>query len=171
MMELGEREREAIHSVFHRLETRWHEGFDSGAYHAWDPLPFWDFLAGVRAAEPHVQGKRFLDVGCGIGTKVAIMHELGWETSGIERNGPYVKAARELMHERPLSISHADAFDVDTFDADLVYMYRPMKSDEDEARLEAHVAAGLGPGTVLFLPVRDVGPLGLRAVTTEIGVK
>ncbi len=153
-MELGEREQEAIHSVFHRLETRWHEPAHDDARHTWDPLPFWLFLDGVRTAEPQVRGRRFLDVGCGIGTKLAIMHELGWEVAGIERHGPYVKDAQELMHERPNSITHADAFDVPVFDADLVYMYRPMKSDDDEDLLEQHVLARVAPGTVMFFPTR-----------------
>ncbi len=168
--ELGELEREAIHSLLHRLETRWHDSFDSGPYHAWNPLPFWDFLDGVRAAEPYAHGRRFLDVGCGIGTKLALMHELGWDVSGIDRHEPYVEAARELMHERPRSVTHGDAFDFEVFDADLVYMYRPMKSEDDTDALEQHVARRLPAGAVLFLPTRDVRPLGLRVITAEIGV-
>lgn len=48
----------------------------------------------------------------------------------------------------------ADIFDVDRFDADLVYMYRPARSDYLEERLEAHVLEHAEPGTVMFWPLR-----------------
>src|SRR6266576_6003049 len=100
------------------------------AHHDYEPLPLADFIAGVRAAEPHVNGRRFLDVGCGLGAKLGFMHYLNWNVVGIDINPKYCLHAQELY---PFAdITCADAFDVDHFDADLVYMYRPMVSEEDE---------------------------------------
>jgi len=147
-------EREALHSTFHRLEQRWNTTPipDQTVSHAWDALPFWFFLDGLRQAAELTEGRRFMDVGCGIGTKLAIAHHLGWQVSGIEKHEPYARAARDLIPEA--SVQVVDAFDCETFDADVVYMYRPMRSDHDQERLETHVLAHSRPGTVMFWPVR-----------------
>lgn len=119
----------------------------------WDPLPFWEFLEGLRDAVQLSRGSSFLDVGCGIGTKLALAHHLGFAVAGIERHAPYAAAARDLVPEA--TVICADAFDVDELPpSDLVYMYRPMINDCDEERLEEHIRALLAPGTVLWLPHR-----------------
>ncbi len=149
-------ELEAVHTFIFRLETRWlpEEQPDTTNHHAYDSLPFWLFLEGIRPAIELASGKRFLDIGCGIGSKLAIMKQLGFDVAGIERFGPYAETARTLM-DGQAEIVHANALDLDVFDADLVYMYRPMKSDEDEDRLEQHVRERVTAGTVLFFPTRS----------------
>lgn len=145
---------QAIHETFHRLEQRWNllpipevDGF-----HAYDPLPPAEFLPLVREAARLARGRRFLDLGCGIGRNLSIAYSLGWQVSGVDRHRPYVEAARELLPEA--EIVEADIFDLDRFDADVVYMYRPAVGDDLEDDLEAHVIGRLAPGTVLLLPVR-----------------
>lgn len=151
---MTELEREALHGAFHRLETRWHNPItEPSEFHGWDPLPFWMFLDGIRQCADLTDGRRFLDVGCGIGTKLAIMYHLGWQVAGLDRHQPFVEAARELVPEA--SVTHADALDADEFDADVVYMYRPAKSDALEEKLEAHVLEHVEVGTVLFFPTRS----------------
>ena len=138
----------------HRLEQRWNvlPIPDADVWHAYDPLPPALFLPGLRQAAELTQGRRFLDVGCGIGRNMALAWSLGWQVAGIERHGPYAEAARELLPEADVYCE--DAFDVDSFDADLVYMYRPARADAAEEWLEAHVLACLRPGTVCFFPTR-----------------
>ncbi len=121
-------------------------------FFAYDPLPVAIFLPGIRAASAMTAGRRFLDVGCGIGTKLALMAGLGWEVAGIDRHPPYIESALDLCPEAELTV--ADLRDTETFDADLVYMYRPGVSDETASALEAHVEARVRPGTVLFFPTR-----------------
>jgi SAM-dependent methyltransferase len=154
LVELAGEECEALHGLIHRLERRWNllPIPDRRFHHAYDPLPFWHFLAGVQAAARLVRGRRFLDVGCGIGSKLALMHHLGWTAAGIDRHRPYIDAAAELVPEA--SLAHGDAFDIPHFDTDLVYMYRPMISDEQEDALETHILAHVDPGTVMFWPLR-----------------
>ncbi len=165
-------EREAVHTVMHRLETRWlpDQPPDTTVYHAWHPLPYWLFLDGIRPAIEATEGKRFLDVGCGLGTKLAIMHQLGYEVHGIERHEPYVTAAKELLNEQAANITHADAFDIPNFDADIVYMYRPGKTDEIEETLERHVADHVAAGTVLYFPERANSPAcaGFEQITPDV---
>jgi hypothetical protein len=146
-------EREAVWALIHRLEQRWNRPIPaSPRWHAYDPLPFWEFLAGVAAASALTAGRRFLDLGCGIGSKLAIMHALGWRTRGVDHYRPYDDAARDLIPEAV--VAHLDIFKLDDLDADLVYMYRPAKPDTLQALLEAHVLRVAQPGTVMFWPLR-----------------
>ena len=125
---------------------------DTGPWHGYDPLPLRDFFAGVRTAAALTDGRRFLDVGCGIGTKLMLMDRLGWQTAGIERIEEYANHAREL--NPAARIVTADLIDVGEFTADLVFMYRPAKDDDLEEKVEAHVLAHTPPGSVMFWPFR-----------------
>jgi 2-polyprenyl-3-methyl-5-hydroxy-6-metoxy-1,4-benzoquinol methylase len=146
-------ELEAIHQTLHRLEQRWVLPIpDAHTWFAYHPLPIAMFLPGIRQASELTDGRRFLDIGCGIGTKLALMHTLGWEVAGIDRTEHYLDAARELIPEATLT--HADALALNSFNADLVYMYRPAVSDKLETELERHVLAHVKPGTVCFFPTR-----------------
>lgn len=149
-------ELEAVHQLTWRLER----GLlpptpDAHVHHAYEPLPLAEFLPGFREADRlswNGVNRRFLDIGCGTGTKLVIAHYMGWLTSGIDRHEPYLEIARELIPEADLILS--DAFDVEFFDANVVYMCRPMVSASDMDRLEAHVLDRVRPGTVCFFAQR-----------------
>ena len=150
---MDEDEREALLGLLTRLERRWVLPIPDGdVWHAYDPLPFWHFLDGIRQASAMTDCRVFLDLGCGIGSKLALMHHLGWAVHGVDHHRPYVQAARELVPEA--AVEHADIRDLDRLDADLVYMYRPARSDQLETELEQHVLERVAPGTVMFWPLR-----------------
>lgn len=149
---MNDREREAIHGIIHRLETRWHDLAPNDEWHAYDRLPFWHFLRGLREAEWLTGGRRFVDLGCGIGTNLAIAHHLGWDCTGVEFRPEYAEGARSLLPEA--RIETTDIRNLDSLPFDLVFMYRPAKADELEDMLEEHVASLLQPGTVCFWPLR-----------------
>lgn len=154
---------EAVNQTMWRLERRWHDGIpDATKHHAYEAFPPALFLPPLLALGSG-HGRLFLDVGCGIGRNLCIAWVLGWRVAGIERHGPYVEAAAELIPEA--EVTHGDAFDVDLFDADVVYLYRPMVTDDDEASLERHVIERMRPGSILYLaatipplPLEEVGP-------------
>jgi SAM-dependent methyltransferase len=147
-------ELEALHGTFHRLEQRWNTLPipQVDGWHAYEPLPFWDFLAGLAAAAEMTAGRRLLDLGCGIGRNLALALHLGWRVAGIDHNPQYIEAARELLPEADLRV--ADILDEEEFDADLVYMYRPARGEELEAEVETFVLDHVTSGTVLFWPGR-----------------
>lgn len=154
-MDITEVELEAIHQTFFRLETRWVGSLpDASVYFGYDALPIAEFLPSIQEAMRLTSGRRFIDIGCGIGTKLALMHCLGWQVAGLDRHLPYIETARELVPEADLI--HADLREIDRFDADLVYMYRPGVSEELEAELERHVTERMQPANMLFLPDRDL---------------
>lgn len=155
-------ELEALHSTTFRLEQAWLPvAPPNHTWHAYDPLPWAEFLSGIRTAIAAADARTFLDIGCGIGTKLAYMYALGFAVRGVDHHQPYLDAARKMIHEAELE--HADVRELDAIDEAIVYMYRPAVADELEDELEAHVARVLRDGAVLFLPARpDAKPPGMR---------
>ena len=152
-LELSELELEAIYQVFNRLEQRWvTPGFGDPRFWEWEGLPMAEFLRGTQEAEKRTSGRRFIDVGCGIGIKLSFMHHLGWDVTGIDHHQPYLEAAQELIPEATLI--HADLREVQSYDYDLVYMYHPAIKDDLELELEHHVVERMKSGNILFLPGR-----------------
>jgi 2-polyprenyl-3-methyl-5-hydroxy-6-metoxy-1,4-benzoquinol methylase len=159
-------EYEALHQTIWRLEQRWVPPIpDASVWHAYDPLPWAEFMQGVRVAAEHAP-RTFLDIGCGIGTKLAFMYALGWRVSGIDRHQPYIDAAQELVPEATLFC--ADIREVTELPYDVIYMYRPAVSEELEQEVERHVVSHLEPGTVVFAPHRDLAHLGLEPLEHDV---
>ena len=162
-------EYEALYTTLHRLEQRWLPAQpDPSEFFDWDPLPLKDFLVVMRVAMAASRGRRFLDVGCGIGTKLAFMLGMGWDVAGIDRHKPYLDAAGELCPGAALTC--ADARDVEFFDADIVYMYGPARDEPLRTEIERHVIERIAPGTVLVVPTRKLR-FGLRQLAPEVWVK
>ena len=103
------------------------------------------FIMYLSDALTATQGPRFLDVGCGPGTKLTLAHKLfGLDAAGIEIVPAYVDAARN----DGLTVLEADARDWDGYDyADIVYVDRPC---EDQEQLERHIMKQMRPGGVLI---------------------
>lgn len=65
----------------------------------------------------------FIDVGCGIGTKVLLAQACGTNAWGIELNRKYVEVARS-RHIAPKQIIHGNALKHDYSAYDIIYFYR-----------------------------------------------
>jgi SAM-dependent methyltransferase len=123
-------------------------------------------VEGLEAAACLTEGRDLLDLGCGLGTLLTLAALLGWHGTGVERHPPLADAAR-VMVPTGIEIVTANAFDLDHFDADVVYAYRLCVDDDDERQLVEHVAARVRPGALLWLPEGDAGA-GLREVVPAI---
>lgn len=146
---------EAIHQTFGRLEKRWLPASpDTRRWFGYEPLPTAEFLRQLGEAMELTEGRRFLDLGCGIGRNLAIAHQLGCSVVGVDRYQPYLAVASDLVPEARLV--HANILELDKTDlaADIVHMYRPAVDEELELELERHVEDRLASGTVLLLPTR-----------------
>ena len=76
---------------------------------------------------------KFLDVGCGIGDKVFIAKEMGFEAHGIEKDERLFNIADKYL----LNIQNIDAFDFNEYDKfDIIYMYHPFRDIEKQIKLE-----------------------------------
>lgn len=114
----------------------------------WMPFQPADFLAILFDCVPAMRGRKFIDVGCGPGTKMRLASQLyGLEPEGIEIHD--AMAAEAGKHGR---VYHGDAGDTPPeFYAgyDLIWLYRPFRDRTLEQRLEAWIMDEMKPGAIL----------------------
>ncbi len=100
-----------------------------GESFAFIPFPcgaFVDMLTEAFFLLGHDRNKKFLDIGCGFGSKVILACSL-FDGYGIEYNQDYVDKANLLGLNR---VGLGDAFTFNKYDQfDLLYYYRPIHDD------------------------------------------
>ena len=118
-------------------------------YSPWVPYGIPGFLRlaliALEAADPG--NLRFLEVGCGPGTKMMLARDiLGLDVHGIERDQAYAAQWEALGIQAEMT----DAMTWDGYgNYGLVWVNRPLRSQVMEAGLEAIVRSGMAPGAVL----------------------
>lgn len=146
---------------------------DETRFHGYYSLSTEQFSAGIEAARAVLLEENrcwsgqeaFLDVGSGIGTKLALADARGWKVTGLERHRPYLEVSERLWPNLP--VVECDAFDFDGYDQfDLVYSYRLCIDDDDQAHLDAVLIEAARPGAFLFLPGSH--PDGLVPVARDV---
>lgn len=156
----------ALDQTLQAVEALWaprHPDWASEQFYGREPLPASNFLAGIGVLGA-AQGRTFLDVGCGVGTKMHLVRMLGWDyISGLDRYEPYVSAAHDLCPWAKIWTDEATTCDRYS-EFDVVYMYRLCVSEEDEIALEKLIVSRMKPGALAFFGqavTRDLGePLG-----------
>jgi SAM-dependent methyltransferase len=165
------------------LETRWVpsvSGAGRAGSHPYVPYPLGRFMLGMRAAKMYfipfdherAEPRRFLDVGCGTGTKSMLAAQMNWYADGLDFVPEYVAAARELMNTQVESkVYEADAMKFDRYgDYDVCYMYRPLVSDESMAALVSVVCDQIRDGSILFIPTYDPTDERLEKYEEDLGL-
>jgi len=130
---------------------------DRKLFTGWMPFPIFEYAGLVLEALPEVNGNEFLEIGCGIGTKMLLTAELIPElrVSGIERNEEYAAAARRLS----LNVAIADALNWNGYAGpDWIWFNRVFRDVAAQADLEAKVLAETKPGVVLMCANLETGP-------------
>jgi hypothetical protein len=120
-------------------------------WYGWIPLPLGTYLENMLTAR-RILGPgrhRYLEIGSGIGTKLILAHELGWQTTGIERWGPYAEVSRQLA---PFAtIHHADAASWSDYgSSDLIYLYGIATDPSDHDAINHHITRRMRTGTLFF---------------------
>lgn len=99
---------------------------------------------------------RFIDVGCGIGTKVFLASTLFSEAHGIEIDDNYITTGLNIIkHCSPeytsnLSLKKRDALQFSHYrDYDVIYIYRPFHNVEKQNELEEKITRGAQENTVI----------------------
>lgn len=99
---------------------------------------------------------KFIDVGCGIGSKVLLAQEaLGWSCQawGLEKSPGYIETAKKLLGGGDRLIQ-ADALHYDGYGQfDLVYFYKPIADDERQQELEERIISQVRSRTVIVSPL------------------
>jgi trans-aconitate methyltransferase len=95
-----------------------------------------------------MQGPRFLDVGCGPGTKMLLASRFfGLDAAGIEISPEMAGAAQA---HGPVTTGDALQVPAGTYGQfDLIWLYRPFRDPELEEKLEARIMDEMKPGAIL----------------------
>jgi SAM-dependent methyltransferase len=121
---------------------------DDETWYGWEPCPLYDFVEGIAVCR-HALGPgehSFLDVGCGIGDKLALARALGWNATGIERHPPYAQTAVELFG---VPVETCWAGDYERYvDHDVIYCYRLSRDDAPQVALNDLIASRMRPGAL-----------------------
>lgn len=139
-------------------EERTQRGKD-GEFH-YIPLSLKRFEIQLKSALA-VYGKRpeqtlhFVDVGCGIGTKLIAASDYsfrGLKLSGVEKNARYVGIARKLLEsaEVKAEIIQCDALTHDYAPYDLIYFYCPLCDPKKQAELEVRILTTAHKGALIL---------------------
>lgn len=111
----------------------------------------------IALAQDRVTPPRFLDVGCGGGTKVIAASAVFDVAHGIELDAECVDRAKAFLHRigaQGPQIDQADALQFDDYGHyDIIYFYRPMKTGNLATQLEDRILSQVSPGTILIGPL------------------
>lgn len=144
----------ALHQVLCRLEESLvGSPVDENGFFGYHPLPLTEFLRGMEElGEPR---GRFLDLGCGLGTKLLLAHYLGWsELAGVEHEPVLAFRAELIVPEATIYQTDACCFDCAGFDA--IYTYRLCQDLGRQDALGRHIARTADPGTLVFYAGADL---------------
>ena len=99
---------------------------------------------------------KFVDVGCGIGTKLLLANRLFYdlELYGIEKFPRYVKIAKALFqdaHMMPAEVIQADALTQSYKDYDIIYFYCPMFDMDKQLALEKQIIKTAKKGALFMV--------------------
>lgn len=114
----------------------------------WMPSDPAQFLVLLIEAIAEAPGDTFLEVGCGIGTRMLLAQELfGLKCYGIEREHEYIKQAWGLG----LTAEPVDALGWQSYrDFGIVFFNRPFQDTVKQAQLERQVWEDMAPGAVVI---------------------
>lgn len=154
----------ALDQTIMRLEAGWFTAHGDDTGFDLHPLPMAEFLAGMAACgEPG----SFLDLGCGVGTKLLVAHMLGWQVTGVERHPDYAEAAMRLVPEAYVVVADVRE-QADLTGYDVVFSYRLMVDVEAQHELNRLIVSRMRPGALFFCCGSD--PVGLEPVDALAGV-
>ena len=130
-----------------------HDVCDNENYHyiAFPPSSFIDILFEGYFLLEGDTSKKFLDVGCGIGTTVLMASNL-FDAYGFDYNQELVSRAQGVVGDR---VCYDDASTFDRYDQfDFIYYYRPFVNDDFQLQFEERVLNGMKKGA-LICPVME----------------
>lgn len=128
--------------------------------------------------------QRFVDVGCGGGTRVFVASRYFPYADGFDYDMGYVEAGQQTM--KAIGASHSEIFYANALtydgykDYDIIYFYRPLRDEVLLAEMQQHIIRTARPGTILIAPYDSVysthkemncaqidGPIFMTGVTQD----
>ena len=99
---------------------------------------------------------QYLELGSGIGTKLALANELGYHTLGIEHHQPYIDTSRRIFPH--CHVIHSDAANPNHNlqpqyqNADIIYNYALATNAEDHHRINRNITKHMKPEALYYQP-------------------
>jgi len=91
--------------------------------------------------------KKFLDVGCGIGTKM-LLASSAFDVYGIEVRNKYIQVAKTLGMEQVFELNALDFCHYCDFD--VIYFFTPIRNKELEKQLEIKIYTDAKDGAIII---------------------
>ncbi len=144
-----------------QIERQWQKKVDVGdqqMFTGWMPSDVAQYLVLLIEAIAEAPGKKFLEIGCGPGTKMMLARDLfGLDVTGFDRVTEYVAAAKE----QGLDAWQCDAFDCQAYGKfDIVFFNRPFRDRPTQAKLEKQVYSKIRRGAVVIAMNLETQPPG-----------
>jgi hypothetical protein len=176
---------DALHKVANPQNDTQSDTAEDAGLHLDIPLPMDQFSAMLGAAyrlclaQRKARSLRFLDLGCGGGTKVLAARTCFETCHGLEYEARTVASGKKLLAS--LGAEHCKLMQGDAFafadygEYDVIYFFRPLRSTEDMIEMEARVLAQVQPGTILMVPAGgllspDIEAFGVHHVSGHVYV-
>jgi len=106
------------------------------------------------------QNTKFIDVGCGIGTKVFLASGMFSEAHGIELDENYISVGLNIMKHSSVKFTDnillmkKDALEFTNYvDYNVIYLYRPFHDDKKQNKLENKIASEAKENSVIISPL------------------
>jgi SAM-dependent methyltransferase len=113
------------------------------------PYQIADFTAVMMDVVAETNGPKFLDVGCGTGTKMVLARELfGLEPYGIERD-PEMAARAQARFPCVYSGDALNCTPEFYEQADIIWLYRPFRDADKQDELETLIRGAMKSGAIL----------------------
>ena len=101
-----------------------------------------------------LEGKRILDIGCGLGTYIKKLRAFSWDVYGVDVDPQKVKQAKQELDNIYLSPAEDLPFANGYFDVVLLHEVLEHVDDDRQAVREAYRVTNVGGRMVIFVPNR-----------------
>lgn len=128
---------------------------------SWMPFQLADFIAILSECVIEAEGRTFLEVGSGVGSKSLVARELfGLEPFGVEYDETLATVA-EQKGRGPVWVGDALTYPGDYSYADIIWSYRPFKDPVLQEQLEDRIYSEMKPGAIIAGGQFEHKPVGL----------
>jgi 2-polyprenyl-3-methyl-5-hydroxy-6-metoxy-1,4-benzoquinol methylase len=110
---------------------------------------------------PYRANGRLLDVGCGAGTYLSQMKQLGWEVLGVDTSHEAAKTAK-AMYGIDVLVGDVESVDITQASMDVIVMTHAIEHVENPVAVLARCRELLGPSGRIILTTPNVKSLGHR---------
>ena len=142
---------ERIDNYFNKISQLSHNEFLGE--NNWEYFPtnlelFKDILNIIKKREININGKKFLDVGSGIGNLCYIATLIGFDAEGIELNPILFDISKQIYPE--IKFINLDIYDFNKYyDYDIIYYFAPFKNIKLQEELKEKIENSVKVGTYI----------------------